>query len=41
MNQLLAAAALSSNDVWAVGYFYENDAFTLRTMILHWDGSTN
>jgi len=38
-NQLRAAAALSSDDVWAVGYFYENDAFTQRTLILHWDGA--
>jgi hypothetical protein len=40
-NQLLAASALSSDDVWAVGYFYENDGFTQRTMIMHWDGSAS
>ena len=37
-NQLLAAAQVSSDDVWAVGYFYESDGFTQRTLILHWEG---
>ena len=39
-NQLLAAA-LSPDEVWAVGYFYESDGFTQRTLILHWDGQAD
>lgn len=38
-NWLLGAAALSTDDLWAVGYFYESDAATQHTLILHWDGS--
>ena len=38
-NWLLGAAALASDDVWAVGYFFESDAVTQRTLILHWDGA--
>src|SRR5215472_5242105 len=39
-NWLLGAAALASDDVWAVGYFFESDAVTQRTLILHWDGAS-
>jgi len=40
-NWLAGASALSTSDVWAVGYFYENDAVTQRTLILHWDGAAD
>ena len=40
-NWLAGASALSTNDVWAVGYFFENDAVTQRTLILHWDGAAD
>ena len=40
-NWLAGASALSTNDVWAVGYFFENDAVRQRTLILHWDGAAD
>src|SRR5579872_3965721 len=36
INQLNGVAAVSANDVWAVGY-YRNGHF--RTLIEHWDGT--
>jgi hypothetical protein len=39
-NQLRSVAAISANDVWAVG-MYENEQTSIhqhRTLVLHWDG---
>jgi hypothetical protein len=38
-NELYGVVALSSNDVWAVGY-WGNAASGFSTLIEHWDGST-
>ncbi len=37
-HRLEDAAAISSNDVWTVGY-YRNVADTYRAVVYHWDGS--
>src|SRR5207249_767545 len=37
-NHLYGVAAVSANDVWAVGY-YDNGT-TRQTLIEHWDGSS-
>jgi hypothetical protein len=37
-NVLTAVAAVSSNDVWAVGYFFGCSSFLLKPMALHWNG---
>src|SRR5205823_5698851 len=37
-NYLLGVAALSADDVWAVGYFV-NSPIGSRTLVEHWDGS--
>src|SRR5207253_249308 len=37
-NQLNAVAAVSSSDVWAVGY-YINTGILYQTLIGHWDGA--
>ena len=41
VNWLLGAAALASNDVWAVGYSATNppESSTSKTLIEHWNGS--
>jgi hypothetical protein len=39
-NDLYGVAAVSSNDVWAVGTSYILSEMTDHTMILHWDGNT-
>jgi plastocyanin len=36
-NHLLGVDAVSANDVWAVGYYY--DGFAGRTLALHWNGT--
>jgi len=36
-NYLYGVAAVSANDVWAVGYY--NNGTAARTLILHWDGT--
>jgi hypothetical protein len=35
-NRLLGVAAVSANDVWAVGHWYDFTDF--RTLIMHWNG---
>src|SRR5439155_35327 len=37
-NELYGAAAVSANDVWAVGY-YINVSGTYQSLVQHWDGS--
>jgi hypothetical protein len=37
-NYLNGVAAVSNNDVWAVGAYSENGSVAGRTLILHWDG---
>lgn len=39
-DQLQAVAAVSSNNVWAVGYISNNDIFAARTLIEHWNGAS-
>src|SRR5947208_2708107 len=36
-NSLVPVAAISSNDVWAVGYYTLTDRY--QTLIEHWDGT--
>ena len=38
-NQLLGVSASSSNDVWAVGSFYNTNSGTYQTLTEHWNGS--
>jgi hypothetical protein len=38
-NQLNAAAAVASNDVWAVGWYYNVNDFRSETLIEHWNGT--
>jgi hypothetical protein len=37
-NQLNSIEAVSATDVWATGYYYNEDAVA-RTLTLHWDGT--
>ena len=37
-NRLLSIEAVSASDVWAVGYYYDEDAIA-RTLTLHWNGT--
>lgn len=37
-NRLLGVAAVSANDVWAVGHWYDFTNF--RTLIMHWNGAS-
>ncbi|HLH62087.1 MAG TPA: hypothetical protein VKV20_10425 [Ktedonobacteraceae bacterium] len=38
-NLLFGLTAISSNDVWAVGY-YQDETASFRTLIEHWDGTS-
>jgi hypothetical protein len=38
-NILYDVAAISPNDVWAVGYYYTSGAVANRTLTMHWDGA--
>jgi hypothetical protein len=38
-NHLKGVASLSSNDVWAVGFYTDNAAGTFNTLAMHWNGS--
>ncbi len=38
-NQLNAVAAISSHNSWAVGYYYNNSANSMQTLIEHWNGT--
>lgn len=37
-DQLMSVAAISKNDVWAVGYYYEGSS--VRALIEHWNGTS-
>ena len=37
-NVLTGVAPVSTNDVWAVGYFFGCTSFLLKPMVLHWNG---
>jgi hypothetical protein len=37
-NELTAIAAVSPDDLWAVGHAYDPDLNAYRTLILHWNG---
>ncbi|HUP28180.1 MAG TPA: hypothetical protein VM409_07065, partial [Chloroflexia bacterium] len=39
-NYIKAVTTIASDDVWAVGYFSNNDANGEQTFTLHWDGRT-
>jgi hypothetical protein len=38
-NTLVSVAALSANDIWAVGNYLLNDQYQWNTLTEHWDGS--
>jgi len=39
-NQLLGVGGIATDDLWAVGYFVEEEGFhPSRTLTLHWDGA--
>ena len=38
-NELLSISAISSNDIWAVGYYIDISTPTEHAYIAHWDGS--
>ncbi|MFL5731687.1 MAG: S-layer homology domain-containing protein [Chloroflexia bacterium] len=38
-NDLRDVAAVSPNDIWAVGYYGDHDEAVIRTFVLHWDGN--
>ena len=38
-NQLNEVAAISSHNSWAVGYYYNNSANSMQTLIEHWNGT--
>jgi hypothetical protein len=38
-NTLTGLAAISSNDVWAVGYTINDQTYAWKTLILHWNGT--
>jgi hypothetical protein len=38
-NTLSGVAAVSANDVWAVGDYYNSTSSPERTLIMHWDGT--
>lgn len=38
MNYLTGVVAISTNDVWSVGYYLNNK--TLQTLTEHWDGTS-
>lgn len=40
LNVLYGVAAVSPNDIWAVGYYYDYAISRPQTLILHWDGAT-
>jgi hypothetical protein len=39
-NKLLAVSGTASNDVWAVGSFFNTNSGTNQTLTEHWDGSS-
>jgi hypothetical protein len=38
-NRLLSVAAVSSTDVWAVGYAYTTNGLDFHTLVEHWNGT--
>jgi hypothetical protein len=38
-NGLYGISALSANDAWAVGFYYDESASMLKTLALRWDGT--
>ncbi len=36
---LYSASALSTSDIWAVGYYWPSPSTTIQTFTLHWNGS--
>ena len=38
-NELLRVAAISANDIWAVGRFLDPNTNVYRTLTEHWDGT--
>src|SRR4051794_41154715 len=38
-NILHAAAAISANDIWAVGQYVDDTSFKTQTLTQHWDGT--
>ncbi len=40
LNQLYSVAAVSTNDVWAVGEYFNTSSDITETLIEHWDGSS-
>ena len=38
-NVLNAVAAISANNVWAVGYFTDDSTNVQQTLTAHWDGT--
>ena len=39
-NFLYSVAAISSNNVWAAGYYFPDFGSTYQTLVEHWDGTT-
>ncbi len=39
LNRFLGVAAISSSNVWAVGYFFVDGNSVSRTLVEHWDGA--
>jgi hypothetical protein len=39
-NELTSVDARAADDVWAVGFYYDNTANVDRPLVLHWDGSS-
>jgi hypothetical protein len=39
-NSLASVAAAADNDVWAVGWAFNQQLFAYRTQIQHWNGAT-
>ena len=39
-NDLAAVAAISSNDVWAVGWYQQSSKSGLQALTMHWDGTS-
>src|SRR5207248_7564803 len=38
-SRLYGVAAVSSNDIWAVGYYWDDDHISIHTLVEHWDGT--
>jgi hypothetical protein len=38
-NYLYSVAAVGTNDIWAVGFYFDDEGLHSQNMVLHWDGS--